>query len=261
MNPAMWLVWALSAGAVAISTTNPFYLLPLASVCALIHAAHGRDGAHVRPFRFFLMLAAVSIALRTGFVFFDPGGPTRENVTFALTEGSRLGILLIVFGTFNSVSDPFGLLKLAPRRFYEPAVAAALALSLTPRTMDALTRVKEAQWLRGADIKRWRMWPALAVPVLETGMEEAVTLAESMDARGHGRGPRTRYRPDGWSRGAAAVAIASVAVAITFAGIGPGLGGDLIVSTTPLLWPNAHPALVGCVLSLGLPALLSRETY
>ena len=36
-------------------------------------------------------------------------------------------------------------------------------------------------------------------------MEEAVTLAESMDARGHGRGRRTRYRPARWTPAAIVV--------------------------------------------------------
>ena len=91
----------------------------------------------------------------------------------------RLAALLVVFGTFNAVTDPFGVVRLAPRRFHEPALAAALALSIAPRTISMAGKVREAQRLRGIHVSRWRSLPALAVPILETGMEDALTLARN----------------------------------------------------------------------------------
>ena len=135
---------------------------------------------------------------------------------YAALEGARLAALLIVFGTFNAVTDPSAVVRLAPRRFHEPALAASLALSIAPRTIASAARVREAQQLRGIRIPRWRSLPALAVPVLATGMEEAVTLAESMDARGHGRGRRTRYRPERWTAAAVLVAAAATVAAGAF---------------------------------------------
>ena len=73
------------------------------------------------------------MALRTALVFF--GTVDAANVAYAALEGARLAALLIVFGTFNAVTDPFGVVRLAPRRFHEPALAAALALSIAPRTI------------------------------------------------------------------------------------------------------------------------------
>ena len=138
------------------------------------------------------------MALRTALVFF--GTVDANNVAFAALEGMRLATILVVFGTFNAVTDPFGVVRMAPRRFHEPALAAALALSIAPRTIASAQRVREAQTLRGLRTTGLRSLPALAVPILETGMEDAVTLAESMDARGHGHGTRSRYRPQPWDR-------------------------------------------------------------
>lgn len=258
MHPGAWLAWAFFGGIAVTTTTNPFYLLPVASACYVVHSAHGLDGPHARSFRFFVFFGGLTMCTRTLLVLFAPGGPTRENVAFAALEGLRLAVLLIVFGTFNSVSDPFRVLSLSPRRFHEPALAAALALSIAPRTIDAAVKVREAQKLRGLDTSRWRSLPALAVPVLQNGMEEAMTLAESMDARGHGRGRRSRYRPDPWTAASSAVAISSSAVATVFVAAAIGGGGALSVSTFPLVWPRAESVFVAAALALALPALWRR---
>jgi energy-coupling factor transport system permease protein len=165
----------------------------------------------------------------------------------------------VVFGTFNAVTDPYGVLRLAPRRLHEPALAAALALSIAPRTIASVARVREAQAMRGIEVRRWRTLPALLVPVLETGMEEAVTLAESMDARGHGRGRRSRYRPQPWTISSAVVIATSVAAAAVFFTSGARGAGDLHPSTDPLAAPTAAPALVAVILLLAVPGVCGRR--
>ncbi len=207
MHPGAWIVWAACAGWVAFATTNPFYLVMLLAVAWVINSAHQREGPGARSFKVFLLFGLWAMGIRTALVFL--GTVDASSVTLALFEGFRLGVLLAVFGTFNSVTDPFGVLRFAPRRFHEPALAAALALSLAPRTIEATGRVREAQRGRGIEIKRLRTLPAVAVPVLATGMDRALSLAESMDARGHGRGTRTRYRPQPWTTADVAVALGS----------------------------------------------------
>ncbi len=174
-------------------------------------------------------------------------------MAYAALEGARLAALLIVFGTFNAVTDPSAVVRLAPRRFHEPALAAALALvDRTAHHRDGGPGPRGAAAARDPTLARWRSLPALAVPVLETGMEEAVTLAESMDARGHGRGRRTRYRPDRWTIAAASrswpprLAAAGVFVVAAWAG-----GGGLHPSTSPLDWPPADPWLLAAIAAAG----------
>jgi energy-coupling factor transport system permease protein len=104
--------------------------------------------------------------------------------------------------------------------------------------------------------RRWRSLPALAVPVLETGLEEAVTLAESMDARGHGRGRRSKYRPDRWSPAAVLMAVFSlVSLGVFLVSVRSG-SGDLSVSTFPLAWPDASPLLVVAAAAFAMPAFV-----
>lgn len=256
MHPAAWIVWAACGALVAMTTTNPFYLSVVLAAAWVVHAAHRRPGPHARSFRIFVGFAALTVATRTMLVFLTPSAIDASTIANAFLEGLRLGVMLTVFGAFNSVADPFGVLRLAPRRFHEPALAAALALSIAPRTIASVGRVREAQRLRGIRITGWRTLPALAVPVLETGMEEAVSLAESMDARGHGRGARSRYRPDRWTLPAVGVAAAACVAASAFIWFAMSGLGDLSVQTFPLTWPGASIVLVACALLLSAPALV-----
>jgi energy-coupling factor transport system permease protein len=257
VHPAAWILWATCAGLVAFSTTNPLYLLPLVAVAWFVNTAHRRPGPTARSFRTFLLFGLGAMTVRTALVFF--GTVDASSVAYAFLEGLRLAALLIVFGAFNAVTDPFAVLRLAPRRFHEPALAAALALSIAPRTMSAAGRVREAQQLRGIHVARWRSLPALAVPVLETGMEEAVTLAESMDARGHGRGRRTRYRPQRWSVGAVVTGATACAAAAVFIAAAAGGTGDLHPATSPLTWPQASSLMIAALCLLAAPGLVPAE--
>lgn len=256
MHPLVWIVWA-GAGVVAAGTTsNPAYLAVIAAAAWLVHAVHGRG----RSFRGFVLAAAGVLVIRTLLVFallLAPGGSLGlGNVLSSALEGARLATILVVVGAFNSVADPFGVLRLAPGRLYEAALAAALALQIAPRTVAAAGRVREAQRMRGIQVRGARSLVALAVPVLATGLEEAVLLAESMDARGHGRGPRTRFRPNRWTAGSALATVVSLVAAAVFVAASVAGLGELAPSMLPPRVPEvAAPLALGAAL-LAAPALL-----
>lgn len=254
VHPATWLAWAAGAAAVAFVTTNPWYLATAIAIAWFVYASCRIDGPTARSFRVFLLAGLIAMALRTALVLFGPVVP--GSVVAAALEGMRLAALLAIFGTFNAVADPFGVVRLAPRRFHEPALAAALALSIAPRTIASVHRVREAQAIRGLPVARVRGLPSLAVPVLANGLEEAMTLAESMDARGHGRGRRTRYRPTRWSSGALAVVVASAVAASAFLAVAFTSGATLHASTFPLRAPAVDPWLLVAECLLVLPAFV-----
>lgn len=260
MHQGAWIAWVLGAGLCAVLVTNPFYLLPLFAAAWVVFASCRRPGPAARSFRFFALFGLLTIVTRTALVFLNPivdAPVTSAAFASAASEGLRLAVLLTLFGTFNAVTDPFRVLRLAPRRWHEPALAAALALSIAPRTIEAAGRVREAQRVRGIEVARWRSLAALAVPVLETGMEEAMVLAESMDARGHGRGRRTRYRPERWTRPSVVATASAMAAVIVFVLAAFSDSGALTPSLFPLRWPAASPLLVGGALLFGVPAFIA----
>lgn len=263
LHQGAWLAWATAAAICAVSTTNPFYLLLLCAIAWVVHSAHRVPGPSSRSFRIFLLFAIGAVAIRTALVGLTPLVPDAAPIgagTFvaAFVEGLRLGTLLVVFGTFNSVSDPAAILKLAPRRFHEAGLATSLALSIAPRTIATVGRVREAQTLRGIRVSPLRSLPALAVPVLETGMEEALTLAESMDARGHGRGARSRYRPDRWNASSVILAAAALIGAVAFGAAFLDHAPTLSMPSFPIRWPQVSMILIACEIVLAAPALLRR---
>ena len=259
LHPLAWICWATCAGIVTFTTTNPFYLALIVAVAWFVYTARRVPGPAARSFRVFMTAGLFAMTIRTLLVFF--GTVNAQNVAFAALEGMRLATLLVVFGAFNAVTDPSGVVRLAPRRFHEPALAAALALSIAPRTISMAGRVRESQELRGIRVSRVRGLLALVVPVLETGMEEAVTLAESMDSRGHGRGTRSRYRPERWTLPAIATSVAAVCGAAVFlaAAFGAPGGIGLHPSTAPLEWPAADPVLLLAIGLLAVPGFWRRE--
>jgi energy-coupling factor transport system permease protein len=258
-HPAAWMIWTGGAGVAAFTTTNPLYLALIVAACWFVYTARRIQGPASRSFRFFMLTGVLAMLVRTLLVAF--GTVNVGNVVYAALEGMRLATLLVVFGTFNAVTDPFGVVRLAPRRFHEPALAAALALSIAPRTVEMIGRVREAQQLRGIHSTKWRSLPALAVPVLSTAMEEAVTLAESMDSRGHGSGTRSRYRPQAWTGWAFAMATAAALCAAAF-GVaafgGPG-GAGLNPSTAPLMLPQVDIPLLLAIGLLAVPGFGAKR--
>jgi hypothetical protein len=90
-------------------------------------------------------------------------------------------------------------------------------------------------------------------------MEEALTLAESMDARGHGRGPRSRYRPERFEACAWASMAVALASLLAFALSGLQGRGDMAVTGWPLQWPGASALLVAAALAFAAPAFFRCE--
>lgn len=92
----------------------------------------------------------------------------------------------------------------------------AVGVAFVPTTITAIQDVREADKARtgGRPIRRGRLIRQI-VPVLENGLERAVTLAESMDSRGFARGgaaPREQFA--GWCGGAGLLALAGAFVAL-----------------------------------------------
>src|SRR5581483_2014288 len=148
---------------------------------------------------------------------FTVGGSIELPVVLqAGNEGLVIIGVIAVFGAFNAVASHFELVQALPRAFYEVGLVVIVALAFVPSTIGAVSDVREADRARtgGRVVRRGRLLRQL-VPVLESGLERAVTLAESMDSRGfaHG-GASPRDRIAGWCGAASLLALASAFVAL-----------------------------------------------
>jgi energy-coupling factor transport system permease protein len=115
------------------------------------------------------------------------GGPvTLEAAAFGAGNGLILLTLLVVFTTFNNVVTTGELVRLAPRALRDLAVVVLIALTYVPETMNQLRRIREAQAIRGHQVKGLRDWQPVLIPLLIGGLERAMGVAEAMVARGYG---------------------------------------------------------------------------
>ena len=224
-HAGVWLVWALAAGAVISLAPSPVYVALVIGIAALAVSAHARPGPYARAFPllvgvgvFFAVVRTLLTAVTThgvGDVLFTTpqftlpqllggftvGGPIELPVVLqSLAEGFAIVGVMAVFGAFNAVVSHSELVQSTPRAFYEVGLVVVVALAFVPSTLTAIADVREADRARtgGRIVRRGRLLREL-VPVLELGMERAVTLAESMDARGFARagaGPRDHVA--GW---------------------------------------------------------------
>ncbi len=228
LHAVTWLVWAVCVAATIQLAPSPLYVTLVIAVTALVVEAHRIDSTLARAFPLLVVTGVCFAGLRvvltaltthtsgsavtTLFTLpegtlprivggFTVGGSIEASVVAtAAAEGLAIIGILAAFGAFNAVASHHELLGAAPRAFHEPGLIVTVALAFVPSTLVAVSAVREADRARsgGRVVRRGRL-VRLAVPILESGMERAVNLAESMDARGFARLPATPSdRVAGW---------------------------------------------------------------
>ncbi len=210
-----WLCWALAAAAVLQVAPSALYVAVVLLVAVLVVEVHGRAGRFAKTFPFFLALGAVfgvvrvTIAALTthdaGQVLFTLPSATLPRVLGGFTVGGTVELevilrsaseafgivaMIAVFGAWNAVVSHDEVLQSVPRAFHELGLIVSVALAFVPSTLASVGATREADNARtgGVLVRRGRL-VRLVVPVLESGMERAVSLSESMDSRGFGHRP------------------------------------------------------------------------
>lgn len=241
LHAVTWLVWALAAATSVELAPSPVYVCIVIAIAALVVQIHATDSPLARAFPALLLLGVgfgllrvvltaatthgVGTALFTTPAFtlpqllggFTVGGTVELPVVLqAAAESFAIVGILATFGAFNAVVSHHELLQAAPRAFYEPGLVVTVALAFVPSTMTAVAAVREADLARtgGRVVRRGRLLRQ-AIPILESGMERALALAESMDARGFGHAaPSGPERTAGWASVVGLFALGAAFVAL-----------------------------------------------
>jgi energy-coupling factor transport system permease protein len=263
-----WLVWAIAATASLQIAPSPVYVALVIAIATLAVSVYGLDSPYARAYPVLVGLAVVFAALRVLLTAVTThGGPdvllTLPSATMpdwlggftvghtieapvvaqAAYEGFVIVGVVAVFAAFNAVVSHHELVQSLPRAFHELGLVVAVGVAFVPTTITAIHDVREADRIRtgGRPVRRGRLVRQI-VPVLENGLERAITLAESMDSRGFARGSATATeRVAAWcgvvgllALGGAFVALvggeSTVAVALVIAG-SVGVVGALVVAS------------------------------
>ena len=224
-HPLVWWLWATFLATSALLARSSLVSLLLIAATLLIHALLSSTTTWSRTFHWALRLALFAFTIRMlvaillgvpmpgrtlftlpqiqlpeFFVGIRVGGPvTSQRLASAFDEGILFVALILLFATANSLSNPHGLLRILPKRFYGLGVAGVIASSVAPQTARSIERVRSARRLRGHRTGALRSWRGIALPVLEESLERSINLAASLESRGYGYFPKpTRYRPEKW---------------------------------------------------------------
>jgi energy-coupling factor transport system permease protein len=256
-----WVAWLAAAAVPAFTLRNPLYLGLVLGAAWIVYSALGRTtllgsswGSFVKIGLFFLVVAipfsALSVHAGQIVLFRLPeswpilGGPITLEATIAgAVNGLSLLTILAIFAAFNAVVDHYQLLRAVPASLFEAGVVVSIAITFVPQMVLSAKEIREAQRIRGYRFRGLRDLLPLVIPLLANGLERAIQLAETMEARGFGSGPEL-----GSSRRATLVQLANL---IALLGL---LAGLSLVA----FWPAT--AFWGWVLvvvaSLGMVALL-----
>jgi energy-coupling factor transport system permease protein len=203
LDARVWLLWAVTALITASSSRNPLYIIILLLITAVVGSTCATgDGrrAPLSPLRFVMIAVPLSALFNALTVHFGDttlfrlpawlpligGAITLEALAFGAMNGLTLTVIFSAFSVFNQVTPIRDLTRLTPRAFHEGGVVLSIALTFIPQTTRNLSRIREAQAVRGHRVRSVRDWLPIVMPLIVGGLERAMGLAEAMVARGYG---------------------------------------------------------------------------
>jgi energy-coupling factor transport system permease protein len=274
LNPRAVAAWSGAGLLIVVLTNNPAYraIVLLAALNVLV--ARRRRDTRLRPVLLFLAMAtvismAVSLALsHTGqhVLVSLPGGIpvlggalTLEAGVFGLGAGLGIAAAALVMAPLSMVLDAHQLVDALPAPLHRTGTMLAAALNLAPGIGRSAVAVREAQTMRGWRPRGVRSYAEVLVPVTLTALENSIQLAEAMDARGYGSGPRTRMSPPRWTANDKLMLVVAIAAA---AAVIAGRLLGLVADWWPypaLAFPSVNAAMVVACVLLALPALSRRN--
>jgi len=208
MNARSVAAWSGACLFIVLFTTNPAYkVLVLAAAIATLAAGAGLHRMR-GLFKAIALIGAFATALnfvsahlgRTILFTLPPqipalGGPyTLEAVAAGLSGGTTVAAAIVAAAPFSLMLASHDVMDALPRALSRTGAAIAASLNLVPSVASSFVQVSEAQRLRGWKPRGPRSWAEVVVPVVLTSVEGSIQLAESMEARGFGSGPRTSLK-------------------------------------------------------------------
>jgi energy-coupling factor transport system permease protein len=291
------MIWAASAGCVALLTRNPWYLMILAAAGLAVRWRVARQRPTWGTLRLFLGLMAFPTLFNFLFsragdtVLFEMpvrwvGGPyTLEALLFGALAGLQLASLLQVMMTFSALLSPTALLRRIPAALAPAGITASIAMNFAPQARRSFAAVREAQQVRGHTPRGLRDLRGIVTPLVILTLESAMTVGEGLATRGWGtEGLRGRQRLAAWA-GAALLALGVLAWWMAPSRVWPAallglIGSGLLVAALlrggsrsryrPESWTWADTLVSGAslgvlavmvILTVGLPVLLAYEPY
>jgi energy-coupling factor transport system permease protein len=228
MSSRAFAAWSAAALIVVLTSTNPVYRALVLLIALNMLLSLGRRDARSRPLLVAVGVAAILAAVlnavlsHTGahVLFTVPdqlpgigGSVTVESVLYGLDVGLGIAAAVLAIAPLSQVLHAHDLIDAFPSALQRTAALVGAAINLVPAVTRNAVGISEAQRMRGSSGTRLRDWHAIAAPVVLSALDDSLQLAEAMDARGFGSGPRTRYATARVGLSGAAVIVCALAAA------------------------------------------------
>lgn len=271
LDPRAWLIWGAAASLPALLGRNPFPLALVLIVATVVRLAWMGPAPSVVNWAVVARLIGLFTAIGVLFnvltvrsgdrviaripnaVPLVGGAITLNALIYGLLSALAAITLVLVGATMAAGIDWTALVRMLPPGLTTLAVAGSVAFTFLPQTARAFVEIREAQAARGHRVRGVRDLLPLVTPLLNGGLERALTLAESLEARGFGA-PRNAHRqPSGLARTAAALGLA--------AGVAAGY-----LFAVGRLWSAALAVLMASlcltfVVRIARPSIVARTRY
>jgi energy-coupling factor transport system permease protein len=269
LNARAVAAWSAACLFIVLFTSNPAYKLTVlaAAIASLaagagLHRMRGILTAIVLVAAFATALNFVSAHLGRTTLFTLPeqipalGGPyTLEALAAGLNGGITIAAAIVAAAPFSLMLASHDVMDALPSALSRTGAAIAASLNLVPSVAASFVQVSEAQRLRGWKPRGPRSWAEVIVPVVLTSVEGSIQLAESMESRGFGSGPRTSLKKPKLQKNDWILIAASAAAVITFTA-----GGAAVWYPYPTLHtPTIDIVPLGACLLLFTPVLTWRS--
>ncbi|ATW27579.1 energy-coupling factor transporter transmembrane component T family protein [Candidatus Formimonas warabiya] len=278
IHPFTALSFILTVFLLSLLFSHPVYLLALFCAVGLVIGAAGIVPQWKGYLKFTLSMMVILMMVNALFVHNGATvllrGPrlpvlgqtqiTLEALAYGAGMGIRLLVIISVFCFYTYAVHPDKVLKLFSRWGRQSVLAITLATRLFPLITQDFKRITEIQRCRGVKLTSGSWWEKIKnfVPIMSvlllSCLERSWQMAESMQARGYGSGPRTSYHRDLW-RPRDWLILAGLGL-----GLGTGLWAVLAGWSAYAYYPRlgkidlASIKLAGVLMiTLALPALLS----
>ncbi|NMA95040.1 MAG: energy-coupling factor transporter transmembrane protein EcfT [Clostridiales bacterium] len=127
-----------------------------------------------------------------------------ESIVYTLVMGIRLSSIYILFIFYNKAMNPDALLSYLAIVFPHSALLMSITTKTIPYLAQLSKRTEHVMYVMGLDTKNKGFIERLKsrIPILKiifmSSIEDSLSIAESIQARGYGSGRRSRYFQNEW---------------------------------------------------------------
>ncbi|HYJ12222.1 MAG TPA: energy-coupling factor transporter transmembrane component T [Thermomicrobiales bacterium] len=252
LDTRAWLLWSLACMLPLLMARNPWITLEIGLIVLTVRAVAVPRGPSARS-AWLIRVAAVMalvgaifnvLTVRSGnMVMLElpdswpliGGALTFNALVYGLVSGMTLFVLVLTGVTTASLIRWIDLFHLLPRRLAPIAATGSVAWAFLPQTAIAWQNIRETMSMRGMVFRGPRDYLPIVIPLLASGLERSLTMAEALEARGFGapvgthQGDR-KHTALNWQATALVVGLAGAALAAYLLSTG-ALGIGLLVLT------------------------------